>query len=282
MNLTYGQGQRFPGLKVFGAIGIGGVFKNHLMVNYAPSISIYTKTIGTNLNPLVGDIQIDFTNSFSFGVGWAGSIGYQKYFRTIHTGDYYNVGTDRRNAVLITANYILNNHKRNQIVGAVSASFDNITVNYANDGAPPFDKIPVADNFDRYWTGSAGIFLHNKKSYNTGELSFDQFTGYTPLLYEVSGLLGINLPLYDDISDSIPGKKKQPYSFNTSAYNLRVGLDKNYNVDIGILGSLVKRGKYYGLQDIIHKLGHYPMHPNNDDNRIYVGATYLNMQHVKL
>src|ERR1700730_2249499 len=95
LNLTYGKKQNFAGLKIFSAFSIAGVHDRVVFVNYGLSLSVYTKTIGANLNPLVGDIQIDLGNSFSAGAWWGGNVGYMKNFRTIHTGDYYNISTDR-------------------------------------------------------------------------------------------------------------------------------------------------------------------------------------------
>ena len=247
INLTYGKGQRFPGLKIFAGFNVLATGKKHILLNYGPSLSIYTKSIGANLNPLVGDIQIDFTNSFSFGYGWGRDLTYLKYFRTIHTGDFYNVATYKRNFILLTSNFILNNHKRNQVVGTVSASFNNVTFFYANDGAVPFTFIPIADNFDRYWTGSGGIFIHTKNEFNRVEVSFDQFTGYTPLLYEISHIVGINIPLYSDEDDKENKRTKLPSTYNTSTYQLKVFTDKNFSVDVGAIGSLTnnKTGYHY-------------------------------------
>ena len=110
---------------------------------------------------------------------------------------------------ILASNFILNNHKRNQIVGSVSFSAPDFTINYYNDGAQPFDFLPLADNFDRWWTGGFGIYIHNHKNYNIAELSFDQFTGYSPLLYELSNLIGINLPDYN-VEDSNLNIKEAP------------------------------------------------------------------------
>jgi hypothetical protein len=49
-----------------------------------------------------------------------------------------------------------------------------------------------------------------------------------------------------------------------------------------MIGALMKNGVYFGVQDIIHKLGGFPMHPNHDPNRIYVGGSYINQQNVRL
>lgn len=282
LNIAYGKGQRFPGLRIFSGFSITGINRNHLIVHYGPSLSIYTKTIGANLNSLVGDIQIDFTNTISAGYGWGGTLSYYKFFRTIHSGDYYNMYLNLKNAAMLSSNFILNNHKRNQIVGSLTATIGQVTFNYYNDGAFPFDLIPIADNFDRYWTGGGAIFVHTKDNFNRTEISFDQFTGYTPLLYEAANLLGINIPLYKDDNDKKNGKVK-PNTFNTSAYQVKVFTDKNFALDAGVVGNLMDaKGNHYGIQDLIHIALKMPLHPNNDMNRYFFGATYNNRQHVKL
>lgn len=281
INLTYGKGQKFPALRVFSGFSITGLHKKHLIVHYSPSLSIYTKTIGANLNPLVGDIQIDLTNTISAGYGWGGMIPYYKFLRTIHTGDYYNISLNLKNAALLSTNFILNNHKRNQIVGSITGSIGQVSFNYYNDGAFPFDLIPLADNFDRYWTGGGALFFHTKQGFNRTEVSFDQFTGYTPLLYEVSHILGINIPLYKN--DDPNSKKVQPKTFNTSAYQVKIFTDRNFALDAGVIGNLMdKKGNHYGVQDLIHIALKLPLHPNNDMNRYFFGATYNNRPDVKL
>ncbi len=283
LNFTYGKGQRFPGVKAYAAFIANGVFKRNFSINYGPSISIYTNTLGSNLNPLRTDIQIDFINSFSLGAVWGDPLNFTKFYKTINTGSFYNIATINKYAAYGSTNFIINNHNRNQINGSVSVSSPRVTINYYNDGAPPFNWLPLADNFDRWWTGGFGIYVHNKKSYNDVELSFDQFTGYAPLLYELSNIIGINLPDYN-VEDTVALKQKRMSpSFNTSAYNVKVFFTKGYAVDAGIIGSLrTNKGKIFGLQEIIHTKLKYPLHPNSDVNRFYVGGTYNNMQHVKL
>ncbi len=284
LNFTYGPSQRFPGLRLFAAFIANGVYKKNFTVNYGPSVSVYTKSLGANLNPLTGDIQIDFTNSFSIGGAWGEDLSYTKFFKTLNTGSFYNIATNKKYAAYLTSNFILNNHKRNQIVGAVSLSTPDFSVNYYNDGAQPFDVLPLADNFDRWWTGGFGVYIHNHKNYNVAELSFDQFTGYSPLLYELSNLIGINLPDYN-AEDSVTKYKRGnlPPAFNTSNYNLKIFLGQGYAIDAGVLGSLrTNSGRVFGLQEIIHTMLKYPLHPNNDINRFYFGGTYNNMTDVKL
>lgn len=280
ITFNYGKGQKFPGLKVFAGLSANGIYKNHLMVNYGPSLSIYTKALGANLNPLVSDVQVDFSNSFSFGYSWGHTLSYTKFFRTINTGAYYNMAFSKAYAAIFSTNFILNNNKRNQTVGSFSFSAPGITINYYNDGDFTFDKLHVADNFDRWWTGGLGIFIHNRNNYNYTELSFDQFTGYAPLLYEVSTLLGINLPSYDTSRNN---NGKIPPSFNTSAYNIKIYLGRGYAVDAGAIGGLRSgsSGKVWGLQDIIHMKGGFALHPNYDMTRFYFGGTYNHFTSVK-
>jgi hypothetical protein len=152
---------------------------------------------------------------------------------------------------------------------------DNFSLFYANDGGAPLNYLPFSDQFDRWWTGSGAIFIHNKKGYNQAELAFDQFTGYTPLLYELSSMLGFNLPDYNfSANDSIAKITGSKNSFNTSSYELKVFLDPNYAISAGVMGSLFFNDKYFGIQDLIHNSMGYSLHPNNDINRLYLGGTY--------
>ncbi|MBV4355611.1 hypothetical protein [Pinibacter aurantiacus] len=281
LNLNYSKGQQFAGVKLFGGFNVTGVYKSTWVFNYGPSIAIYTKSLGANTNPLVNDIQLDFANSFGVGVCGGSDLSYIKYFRTINNASYYNVGVQKSFVGLMSANFIVNNHHRNQTVGSISLSFPGVTINYANDGAFPFNYVPLADNFDRWWTGGLGIYFHNRQSYNTVEFNFDQFTGYEPLLYEMSSMLGINVPRYIPEDSSVNRKKERYGSYNSSSYNLKIYFTKGYAVDIGVLGCLVGRGGTpFGLQDIIHTLGGYALHPNTDPTKIYLGATFNNLSNV--
>ncbi|MEP6927628.1 MAG: hypothetical protein ABI834_08330, partial [Ginsengibacter sp.] len=284
INFIYGKSQRFPGIRVYSAFIISGVYRKNFTINYGPSLSIYTNSLGSNLNPLLTDVQVDFINSFSFGFSWGKNLSYTKFFKTINTGGYYNVASSKGYAAYLSTNLIFNNHHYNQIDGSVTLSTPDVSINYYNDGAPPFNLFPLADNFDRWWTGGFGIYVHNHKNYNNAELSFDQFTGYSPLLYELSNLIGINLPDYNVEDSTMPKRRNQlTPAFNTSAYNLKIFLGQGYAVDAGIIGSLRNnKGRVFGLQEIIHTMLKYPLHPNNDVNRIYFGATYNNMSNVKL
>lgn len=285
LNMNYGPAQKFPGLKLYAAFMANGIYKDGFSVNYGPSISIYSKSLGANLNPLIADIQIDFINSINIGWSLGNPLSYTKFFKSINTAAYYNMASNKSTALFLGTNFILNNHHRNQVVGSFTASFPGVTVNYYNDGAIPFDKVPVADNFDRWWTGGFGLYFHNRQQYNHTEFTFDQFTGYSPLLYELSNLIGINLPDYNtEAMTAAQRRKNLSPAFNTSAYNLRFFFTNGYAVDIGTIGSLRfgENGRAFGMQDIIHFIGRYPLHPNNDVNRFYIGGTYNKLINVTL
>ena len=273
--LHWSKAQKFPGLRVFGALSIVGTYRETFLLHYGPSLSIYTKTIGANLNPLVNDIQVDFTHSFSAGLGWGDRTSYLKRSRTTHSGDYYNLVIRKANAFLLSTNFLFNNHRRHQAIGSANLTIGPVTVNYNNDGVP-FGDMMLADGFDRYWTGGGAVMVHSDRSFNYVELSFDQFTGYQPLLYEMANIIGINIPQYS--ADSSQRRKQIPNNYNTSMYQLKIGLDLYASVDIGLLGSMyaARSRRFWGIQDMIHLRGRYPFHPNTDKTRVFFGGTYTN------
>lgn len=269
--LHHSKHQRFPGIRVFGALSVTGVWRNHLLLHYGPSLSLYTRTIGANMNPLAADLQVDFAHTFSVGGTWGQPTSYPKFIRTLHTGDYYNLVLDRSHALVLSTNAIFNNHRRHQMQGSASLTLGRASFNYHNDG-PPFPAMMLADGFDRYWTGGGAVFIHDPLGFNRIVAGFDQFTGYQPLLYELSNILGINLPQYENISRG----KTTRHDHNTSQYHLRIGLDQRLSIDMGVVGSLYHPSsrRYFGLQDIIHLKRKFPFHPNQDANRLFFGAGF--------
>jgi Bacterial toxin 23 len=286
--------QKFPGLKVFGSAIFNGTLNRWLMTNYGATVSVYNKSLGNNLNPLVSDIQIDFVNSLSLGMGWQWgknafkepSVRYHKYLRTLNNSPYYSLRHNYENAVFLSTNFILNNHRRHQTVGSFTMTLGDFSVNYYNDSSPPISWFSLGDGFDRYWTGGILFTGHTDKNFNRIELSFDQFTGYKPLLYELSNVLGIKIGDYVDNPSAAQqnGYKKNGTTnsaYNSSAYNLRVYVKDNYALDVGVIGALMSldrkgrnKERYWSLQDIIHIKGRYSMHANRDVNRFYIGFTY--------
>src|SRR5689334_18717899 len=62
-----GHGQKFPGWKAFCGMSIAATNEHHFLLNYGPSLAIYSKSLGASLNPLSNDVQVDFAHSFSLG-----------------------------------------------------------------------------------------------------------------------------------------------------------------------------------------------------------------------
>ncbi|WP_336518389.1 hypothetical protein [Pollutibacter soli] len=277
---SFFKSNNFPGFRVYVGFNASAI-KGDVIANYGGSVSVYHKTVGASLNPLVRDFQIDFTNSISAGFLWGSELPYMKLMRTVQNGDFYNLSINRRGAFLLGTNLILNNHNRHQMVASVNLNVDKFSLNYYNDGGPPWDWIPLADKFDRYWTGGICLFFHTEENYNAVEFGFDQFTGYKPLLYELSNLVGIKVPLYD--GEIKPDSTRQrPPNYNTASYHLRVNFDRNIGLNIGITGAMVDdNGKFWGLQDIIHTRIKNSLHPNNDPTRLYLGGTYNNIRDVR-
>jgi hypothetical protein len=279
---VFGNQQKFPGFRIFAGFAARAVCNDHFILNYGPSLSIYNKQLGASLNPKIDDVQVDLINSITFGAGGLTDNPdhkYDKYIRTMGNGAYYNLVVEQDYAFLLTSNIIFNNHKHHQVNGAWTVMTPWATINYYNDGAAPVSFLPISDNFDRYWTGGIGLFVHNKQGYNNVEFTFDQFTGYRPMLYETATMLGIDVPNYNLEKYYEPGTTP---TFNASAYNLKIKFDQNFGLDLGALGGLMTdNGTYYGMQDIIHSLGKYAIHPNADFTRIYFGGTYNNINHVE-
>ena len=146
------KNQKFSGLKVFGTAIVAGQISPELRSNYAATIAIYNKSLGNNMNPLISDIQIDFINSLSLGVGWGKGaiwqrdfwkneqpmVPYSKYLRTMNQAPFYNLNHNFRNAAFLGTNFIINNHGRNQTCGSIALTFGDFSLNYYNDGSFPF------------------------------------------------------------------------------------------------------------------------------------------------
>ncbi len=285
LNLNWGNRQQFPGLKLFASYGISGCYHENVITNYGITLIAYSKTLGSNMNPLYNDIQLDLVNAISMGYGdkWG---SYPKHLRTVDIAPYDNIILNNSYAALFTANFILNSSNRNQIVGSFIGSFPGFSINYSNDGAPPFNIIPVADHFDRWWTGGLNVFGHSRKGYNIVEFGFNQFTGYSPLLYELSNLIGIDIPPYnwEYLKDEESNKKKNFHAYNSSNYYLRINSPEFYGFEVGVIGKLRYNDDSFiiGLQDIIHYLQNFSLHPNHDDNKIYIGVNFKNSLNVPI
>ncbi len=288
-----------PSIKAF----IGVVLKSELdyiSTDYALSLSIYSKGLGNNQNALYTDIQIDFVNSLSVGLKLPSDMkhlrphffyedgqGFNheriKPIRTLNNSGFYGILNRYTNSIYMSTNFILNNHKRNQIVGAFALTFHDVTIQYYNDGTIPFfDLFGLNDRFDRWWTGGGGLYIHRTgNDYNLFEFTFDQFTGYAPLMFELTSILGIDIPPYgtqkssEKINKRLYNFSDSDSAFNSSMYNIRVNFNKGFGVDFGVSGNLrSSSGKIWGIQDMIHLLRDIPLHPNNTSNKLHLGLTY--------
>ena len=96
------------------------------------------------MNILKNDIQMDFANSFTLGYGFNDTVSHTKLMRTIGNSMYYNLEHNRKHFAGISSIYILNFHGRNQFIGAISATVEDYSLNYYNDGG-------FAINFTSYF-----------------------------------------------------------------------------------------------------------------------------------
>lgn len=273
--------QTFPSYKVFVAGSLAQRYSNGL-ISLGTALCAYRNSVGNNVNPLVGDIQIDWINSVVVG-GGGGTKAYPMMVRTMGNAPFYNLVLPLEYGGFVGTNAVLNNHGRNQLVGSLIATAKSFSFVYYNDGAPPFSSLGLSDSFDRWWTGGGCVFVRaDHRAYNALEICFDQFTGFSPLLYEVSGFFGIDVPQYENGADDLKGKSRLGY--NTSAYSVRIGLNPYQTAEIGLRGSMRWVDKYgllgdegwvhkWGVQDIIHGSLGYAIHPNQEMHRFYMGGT---------
>lgn len=240
--------------------------------------------MGNSLNLLHQDNQVDWTSSLS--LGWVRNEQiYVKSLQSINNSPFYNLRHRYEYAAITGVNFIMNSSRRHQTNGFVSGTIQNVSFNYYNDGGSLIN-LGFGDMFDRWWTGGIGFYFHNRRGFNTLEVQFDQFTGYSKQLFDLSEIFGLDITSYDiyeSVNNDEPGYSINPkgpygYNFNSSQLQVRAFFDHSYGANIGILGSLrdEKNRRYYGLQDIIHILRKNPVHPNKDINRLFWGVSYYN------
>jgi len=306
LNFEFGDvssGETFPGIKAFVGLNISSRFKafgtEAGSLNISSTLGIYNKSLGNSLNLGFQDNQIDWTTSVGLGALYGDST-YTKVLQSINNVPFYNIRHDGNAASIIGVNFIMNNQGRNQTNGFVSFTYDRFSFSYYNDGGPVIKHLALGDKFDRYWTGGLNMFYHQKDEetsegssfipYNIYELAFDQFTGYSNQMYELSGLLGIDVQDYD-VYQLANGKdslmvttrpqtknrnKRSAFTYNASSYHAKYFSGPNLGMSLGVLGSLrgFKSGKAYGLQDWLHIGRGEPIHPSKDKNRIFLGLNY--------
>lgn len=276
-----GSHQKFPGAKFFASLLVNAGHEEWISTSYGSTVSLYTKSLGNNMNPLYNDLQVDFVNGFCVNLG-SREQDYRKYLYTMHNTPAYNLTTYNKYGINLGTNFILNNHRRNQSVAFTTVTAGPVSVLYYNDGV----FWVLGDNFDRWWTGGLTVFVHDPVGFNRLEASFDQFTGYSRMTYELANFLGLEVNDYtlngDGASDA-PDDKTVAFtssSYNSASYDLKVYLNQDFAVNAGFIGSLKYKKnedagvRYWSLQDIIHIVGKHPLHPNEDVNRIFGGVTF--------
>lgn len=294
--------QNFPSIKGF--IGINSsnelkLFKGTTgLLNLGTCIGIYNKSLGNSLNLSFQDNQVDWTTNLTLGMGWGDHVP-NRLMQTINNLPFYNLQHRQEYAINAGCNFIMNNYKRNQTNGSISITTNKFSLTYYNDGGPIFGW-GLGDNFDRYWTGGLLLYLHDVQinalsdtsrvnlSFNKVEFSFDQFTGYRPQMYELTGIFGADIQdydLYQNFGNDTTGlvytvnpNGRDGYDFNASQYRLSYNFGPYVGGYLGVIGSLRnnKHEKYFALQDIIHVVKRNPIHPNKDTNRLTFGFNYNN------
>ncbi len=217
----------FPGIKAYAGFNASNrlfihksLDKTNGLFNIGINVAIYNKSLGNSLNVLYQDNQIDLTTTFSLGI-LHDHLPYLKQLQTINNTPFYNLRHNAKYAGIISTNFILNNKGRRQTVGAISFTTDRLSINYYNDGGPIIGKgfgwdrpwywnvllspllitadlvSGLGDGFDRWWSGGGGFYYHTKEEYNQWEFTFDQFTGYHKLVFELGSILGTDVQDYD-------------------------------------------------------------------------------------
>jgi len=269
-----------PGLMVFassifyGTLGEEKIGKN-IQVNLGNTLSFYRKTIGNNWNPLNEKLQIDLVTTPT--IGYASNVEdtfRRKYINVIGNSSAYNLYTKSDIFVGVSSNFVLNNRKRNQVVGAVTGSYKNVSVSYWNDWLN-LGLFSLGDNFDRWWTAGVNLYVHSKdNAFNNFELKMGQFTGYSKQIYEMLKIIGMRVPKYYENDQN---KNTTEKTYNIFYYKANVSLNENFRLSGGAVGNL-RFGKnknfYLGMQDIVHIIRREPLHPNDTKNKFQLGLIY--------
>lgn len=303
VNLHHNLGKRafrnnFPGIKAFAGFSAANKLylrheRMHGLFNFGINIAIYNKSLGNSLNVLYQDNQIDLTSSFSMGMLYNAGQPYLRQLQSINNVPFYNLRHDGEYAAIFSSNFILNNHRRHQTVGAVSLTAGQFSMNYYNDGGPVIGW-GLGDKFDRWWTGGLGFYIHLPEGYNRAELHFDQFTGYDRLVFELGSILGTDVQDYDLFRSfsrldtgattfNLVQPRNYAYNFNSSAYTFRYFFSPQIGFNAGIIGSLrdMEKELFFALQDLIHLARRDPLHPNKDVNRLFYGISFYERFEVR-
>ncbi len=158
----------------------------------------------------------------------------------------------------LASTFILIN-KNLQRVGSVNFRIGDISLGYFNDG-PPFNSFPglwTGDGEDRWFTGGGFIeYSDNEASYYW---YFERFTGYDPIAFKASSILGLTHTLY--------AEEQQEYNIGSTGLGLKT---KGFDITANILGN-----DKLDLQNFIHKyLTANPIHYSNSRSNFLLNINY--------
>ncbi|MBK8921115.1 MAG: hypothetical protein IPM81_06330 [Saprospirales bacterium] len=245
--------------------GVGRYVGNHALVVYQFNANLYRGGLGNSL--LYSDQnnhQFDLVNAFSLTIG-QGSYAFPRPVYTWTPNYAQSIINTYRHSLTLSTNFLWNNHRRSQQIGALCLSSGDVMLGYYNDGLP-FNLIGLSDGFDRYWTG--GGFLHvivQPTRYQT-IMRFDKFTGFVRDAFELANALRLRYALYSDL--------------NQMAFNQgRLSLTVIHPSRAAFSASLYNR---FDVQDLIHRSMRIAYHPNIYRWRFMLGGQYWNYLNTKL
>jgi hypothetical protein len=284
--LYLGQRESNFSIRIGGGIWkhVGAVqFNNQLTLNYylggmgnsqlANSKLPFTRFPNSNL---------DFVISPSITLG-LGQLHQLTHIRPFNYMSVLNITHNYAGSLTMITNFVLNNHHRNQRVGAINFNIGSVSGGYYNDVMRmifEYEGMGMADDHDRYWTG--GGFLNIRVNQIEFFYDFDRFTGFGGKLFEISKLLGLNQVYYRYNKDLIEDKSKDPnyvLSENELFYNrgkISFGL-RFYGTElnqISFLSYTMIGNPKWDIQNIIHKSRLNPFHPSYSIEMSQAGIGY--------
>lgn len=237
-------------------------------LSYQITCDLYKGNIGNyQIGKLKNKLNIDVINNLSLAYGF-GSIKQLEETYPIETfrGDLaYSTIIYSSNYIGLSAIYILNKFKRNQMIGSLFSEFKIkdgfVGFNYYNDGTPFQYITKFGDGYDRWWTG--GGFLSYRNGNYQVQLMYDKFTGFSPLAFEFGKLLSLDNTYYQNPEES---------TLNFSKYQVRYkNLAYGFNIDLGI-----NNNPRLDFQNLIHRIRKDPYHPFSFKYSFSIGAGLQN------
>ena len=239
----------------------------HILLGGQSHIEFYRGGVGTSLlNSERFKINIELRNSFT------ALMGHEANNHVVGKPAFANVGLDA-SALMDPLDYSFSlgtifingiNHARHQRVGAITASINQFTFHYINDGGLLMRKLMLGDTYDRYWTGAGqiGFYFKSDNAFLTDFiLRFDNYTGYQPNLYEVGSILKI---------DNLPYIKESEQLFNQARFVYKLGFRNSIYFNVSVYAP-----KFTDIQNIIHY--HFsisPFHARSLPRRMNLGLEY--------